>query len=89
MPANRAAGTPRRAPLLAVLRRTFLPNVVLAVVAEGTAVAALAKVAPFVAEKVAQSRPRDRLRVRARACELPTTDPAEFARQLAKPPRPY
>jgi uncharacterized protein YyaL (SSP411 family) len=76
-------------PLRAVLRRTFLPNAVLAGAAEGDAIAALAEVAPFVAEKVAQSRRATAYVCEHGHCELPATDPAEFARQLAKPARPY
>jgi uncharacterized protein YyaL (SSP411 family) len=62
---------------------------VLAGAAEGDAIAALAEVAPFVAEKVAQSRRATAYVCEHGHCELPATDPAEFARQLAKPARPY
>ncbi len=76
-------------PLQAVLRRTFLPNAVLAGAAEGDELAALAKLAPFAAEKVAQSRRATAYVCERGHCELPATDPEAFARQLAKAPRAY
>ena len=76
-------------PLLATLRRTFLPNAVLAGAAQGDAVAALARLAPYVGDKLAQGgKPTAYVCERGR-CELPATDPAELARQLGKPPRAY
>ena len=75
--------------LQAVLRRTFLPNAVLAGAAEGEGLAELAKLAPFAAEKVAQSRRATAYVCERGHCELPATDPEAFAKQLAKAPRPY
>ena len=70
------------APLLEVLRKRFLPNVVRAVVAEDD-VAALAKTAPFVEGKTATGgRPTAYVCERG-ACQLPTHDPAALAAQLA------
>jgi uncharacterized protein YyaL (SSP411 family) len=73
------------APLTAVLRRTFLPNKVLAVEQEGPPMAALATTAPFVGEKRALAgRATAYVCTRGR-CELPTSDPRVLARQLARP----
>jgi uncharacterized protein YyaL (SSP411 family) len=85
-PAGELAGVE---PLHAVLRRTFLPNAVLAGAAEGDQLAALAKLAPFAAEKLAQSRRATAYVCERGHCELPATDPEAFARQLAKPARGY
>jgi hypothetical protein len=78
-------GDPRAAePLLAVLRRTFVPNRALARAAEA-ALPALARLAPFAADKVAVGgRPTAYVCVRGR-CELPVTDPEALAAQLAAP----
>jgi len=85
-PAGESAGVE---PLQAVLRRTFLPNAVLAGAAEGDELAALAKLAPFAAEKLAQSRRATAYVCERGHCELPATDPEAFARQLSKAPRGY
>jgi uncharacterized protein YyaL (SSP411 family) len=75
-------------PLLGVLRRTFLPSAVLAGAAEGEAAAALARLAPYAGEKIAQaSRPTAYVCEQGR-CELPVTDPAAFEQQL-RAVRPY
>ena len=85
-----AGGAPLAAESLqAVLRRTFLPNAVFAGAAEGDAVAALASIAPFVADKIAQSGHATAYVCEHGHCELPATAPADLTRQLAKPPRPY
>ena len=79
----RRAGAPPSAaePLLAVLRRTFLPNRALAAAAEAD-LPALARLAPFVADKVAvDGRPTAYVCVRGR-CELPVTDAEALAAQL-------
>jgi uncharacterized protein YyaL (SSP411 family) len=83
-PAGASDGAKTAAPLLAVLRRTFVPNRAVAAGAEGDGIAALAAVATFVEGKRA-------LRGRATAyvcergrCELPTTDPRVFERQIGK-----
>jgi uncharacterized protein YyaL (SSP411 family) len=76
-------------PLLAVLRRTFLPNAALAGAADGEGVAELAKLAPFVAEKVAQRGQPTVYVCEHGRCELPATEAAPFEAQLDKPPRPY
>jgi uncharacterized protein YyaL (SSP411 family) len=75
-------------PMLAVLRRTFLPSAVLAGAPEGDGVAALARLASYAGEKIAQgSRPTAYV-CEAGRCELPVTDPAAFEKQLAAV-RPY
>ncbi len=77
------AGAPPSAtePLLAVLRRTFLPNRALAAAAEPD-VPALARLAPFVGDKVAvDGRATAYVCVRGR-CELPVTDAEALAAQL-------
>ena len=60
------AGPAAAAPLLSVLRRTFLPNKVLAGGPEGDGLSALAAVAPFVEGKRALAGAGHRLRLRAR-----------------------
>jgi uncharacterized protein YyaL (SSP411 family) len=68
-------------PLLAVLRQTFLPNRALAAAAEPD-LPALARLAPFVAGKVAAgNRPTAYVCVRGH-CELPVTDAEALAGQL-------
>ncbi|MEK6609197.1 MAG: thioredoxin domain-containing protein [Myxococcota bacterium] len=70
--------------LLAVLRRTFLPNRVLAGAAEGPPLEALAKIVPLVESKRTRGgRPTAYVCVKG-ACELPTADPAVFEAQLKK-----
>jgi uncharacterized protein YyaL (SSP411 family) len=76
-------------PLQAALRRTFLPNAVVAGAAEGDAIAALAAIAPFVADKIARSGHATAYVCEHGHCELPVTAADDFTRQLGKPPRPY
>ena len=78
------AGAASAAPLLSVLRRTFLPNRALAGSAEGDALAALATLAPIVEGKRAL-RGRSTAYVCERGhCQLPTSDPTVLRRQLAR-----
>lgn len=74
------------APLLAVLRRTFLPNKIIAAAAEGESVAALSAVAPFVAAKRALGGRSTAYVCQRGRCQLPTNDPAVLARQLTPAP---
>jgi uncharacterized protein YyaL (SSP411 family) len=67
--------------LQAVLRATFLPSRALAGAPEGE-VAALARIVPFVGEKIAQSGKPTGYVCRRGKCELPTSDPARFRAQL-------
>ena len=83
-----SAGPAAAAPLVSVLRRTFLPNSVLGGGAEGEALDALAVLAPIVEQKRAlKGRGTAYVCERGR-CQLPTGDPDLLARQLA-PVRPY
>ncbi len=77
------AGAASAAPLLSILRRTFLPNRALAGSADGEALAALATLAPLVEGKRAL-RGRSTAYVCERGhCQLPTGDPVVLRRQLA------
>ncbi|HXU82201.1 MAG TPA: thioredoxin domain-containing protein [Polyangia bacterium] len=69
--------------LQAVLRATFLPSRALAGAPEGD-IAALAKLVPFVGEKVAQGGKPTGYVCRRGKCELPATDPGQFRAQLSK-----
>jgi len=84
-----AAGGAAAEPLRATLRRVFLPNAAIAGAADGAGVAALAEIAPWMAGKLAQSGKATAYVCEHGHCELPATDPALFAQQLAKPPRGY
>jgi hypothetical protein len=78
------AGEASAAPLLSVLRHTFLPNRALAASGEGDDLAALATVAPIVEGKRAL-RGRSTAYVCERGhCQLPTNDPAVLRRQLGR-----
>ena len=70
-------------PFLARLRKSFLPNRVLAVVPEHE-LAAHAKLIPFVEGKRAIKGKPTAYVCERRVCELPTSDPEVFARQIAK-----
>jgi uncharacterized protein YyaL (SSP411 family) len=70
--------------LLAELRSTFLPNRILAVVPEGDELANQARVIPLVEHKVAQKGKATAYVCERGVCELPTTAPDVFARQLKK-----
>jgi uncharacterized protein YyaL (SSP411 family) len=75
------------AQLLAVLRRTFVPNRAIACFSEGEA-PALGRLAPFVADKVAVGgRPTAYVCVRGR-CELPLVEAEPLAALLSRSP-PY
>jgi uncharacterized protein YyaL (SSP411 family) len=77
-------------PFLAKLREVYLPNRVLVVVPEGEALEQLAAVVPLVASKAARDGKSTAYVCERRTCELPTTDPTDFARQVARraPPPP-
>jgi uncharacterized protein YyaL (SSP411 family) len=77
------AGAAAAAPLLAVIGRTFLPNKVLAGSAEGEELGALARLAPFVAEKRALGGRSTAYVCERGRCQLPTADPGVLARQLS------
>jgi uncharacterized protein YyaL (SSP411 family) len=68
-------------PFLARLRPLFLPNRVVAVASEGDT-AALAELVPLVGDKVARGGRTTAYVCEERVCDLPTSDPEAFARQL-------
>jgi uncharacterized protein YyaL (SSP411 family) len=70
--------------LLDRLGASFVPNRVLAVVREGAAQDALAALVPLVAEKTARGGRPTAYVCERRVCALPTADPDELARQLAR-----
>jgi len=70
--------------LLAQLRSTFLPNRILAVAGEGQDLNAQAKLVPLLENKVAQKGKPTAYVCERGVCELPTTAPDVFARQLRK-----
>jgi hypothetical protein len=75
-------GRPPPEPMLAVLRRTFLPSRALLGAAEGPDLAALAALAPTALGKVARDgRPTAHVCHRG-SCRLPTDDPARLAQLL-------
>jgi uncharacterized protein YyaL (SSP411 family) len=77
-------GPASAAPLLDAVRRTFLPNKVLAGAAEGEGVGTLVPLAPFVAEKRALGGRSTAYVCERGRCELPTADPGVLGRQLAR-----
>ena len=76
---SRAAG-----PLLDVVRRTFLPNKVLAGGAEGAALEELARVAPIAEGKRALGGKPTAYVCEKGLCEAPTGNPSVLAEQLKK-----
>ncbi|MBI1950869.1 MAG: thioredoxin domain-containing protein [Acidobacteria bacterium] len=74
----------RAGPLLAELRRAFIPNRVLVVVPEGEPLTALSRVVPLVQGKIARDGKATAYVCESRVCELPTTDPEIFAQQIRK-----
>jgi uncharacterized protein YyaL (SSP411 family) len=79
-PATRDAA----APLLQRLRETFVPNHVLVVVPTGAEQDAVARRIPLVADKIVTNGKPTAYVCEERVCELPTTDPAVFSRQIAR-----
>ena len=70
-------------PLLAQLRVTFLPNRILTVVVDGEDLAAQMKLIPLLEGKFARDGQATAYVCENRVCDLPTTDPDVFARQIA------
>ena len=70
-------------PLLAQLRVTFLPNRILTVVVEGEDLTAQMKLIPLLEGKFARDGQATAYVCENRVCDLPTTDPDIFARQIA------
>jgi uncharacterized protein YyaL (SSP411 family) len=79
-PATRDAA----APLLQQLRETFVPNHVLVVVPAGAEQDAVARRIPLVADTIVTNGKPTAYVCEERLCELPTTDPAVFSRQIAR-----
>jgi len=71
-------------PLLQRLGTTHLPNRILAVVSQGPELAAHARVVPLLKAKTALKGKATAYVCEKRTCELPTSDPEVFARQLRK-----
>ena len=69
-------------PFLDELRGTFLPNRILAVVAEGDELDSHTAVIPLLEGKVARDGRSTAYVCENRICDLPTTDPAVFATQI-------
>ncbi|MBB3059888.1 thioredoxin domain-containing protein [Microbulbifer rhizosphaerae] len=72
------------APMLAELRRTFLPNRVLAVVEQGRELARQTKLIPLLEGKKAQAGKATAYVCEQGVCELPVQDSAIFSRQIRK-----
>jgi uncharacterized protein YyaL (SSP411 family) len=75
---------PALVPLLAVLRRTWLPNHVLVISANPVERPALQELIPLLEDKVARERVATAYVCTRGTCKLPTSDPAMFAKQLAE-----
>jgi len=71
-------------PLLARLRRAFVPNRVLAVAAEGADLDGLSRLVPLLDGKIARGGQATAYVCERRVCDRPTSDPEVFAKQLAK-----
>ena len=71
------------APFLAELRARFLPNRILTIVAEGEELERHAQVVPLLDDKTARDGRATAYVCENRICDLPTTDPAVFAIQIA------
>ncbi|MBI2841396.1 MAG: thioredoxin domain-containing protein [Acidobacteria bacterium] len=71
-------------PLLAQLRASFVPNRVLVVAVEGKELQRLSELVPLLEAKVAQRGKATAYVCERRVCELPTSDPAVFAKQIRK-----
>jgi len=71
-------------PLLDRLRRSFVPNRTLLVGAEGGGLDAVAALSPVAAGRRSEGEAPTAYVCEGRVCELPTGDPAAFARQLEK-----
>ena len=72
------------APLLAKFRTALLPNRILSVVSEGDELADHATVIPLLDQKRAINNQPTAYVCENRVCELPTSDPETFAKQLRK-----
>ncbi len=73
-----------REPMLSVLRKTFVPNRVLAATADGAALTAAARIAGFLAGKVPQQGQVTAYVCERGLCELPATGQETFTSQLGR-----
>jgi hypothetical protein len=71
------------APFLHELRARFLPNRILAIVTEGDELERHAQVVPLLDGKTVREGQTTAYVCENRICDLPTTDPAVFATQIA------
>jgi hypothetical protein len=71
--------------LLDVLRAAYLPNRIVSIVTEGEDLAAHAELVPLLKNKVARGGRPTAYVCEDRVCRYPTSDPAKFAEQLARP----
>ena len=71
------------APFLAELRARFLPNRILTIVTEGEELERHARLIPLLDGKTARDGRATAYVCENRICDLPTTDPAVFATQIA------
>ena len=69
-------------PLLARLRTTYVPNRVLLITTEGSALGELGRLSPLVVGKVAAKNQPMAYVCKHGVCDLPTTDPAVFEKQI-------
>ena len=71
-------------PFLERLGATFLPNRILAVAVEGSDLEEQAQLVPLLAGKYARGGQATAYVCEKRVCDLPTTDPAQFAEQIRR-----
>jgi uncharacterized protein YyaL (SSP411 family) len=71
-------------PLVATVRRSYVPNRMLTVAAEGDELARQAKLIPVVAEKTAIGGVATAFVCERKVCALPTSNPAVLADQLTR-----
>ena len=71
-------------PFLAELSATFLPNRILAIVADGDDLVSQTALIPLLEGKVARGGQSTAYVCENRICDLPTTDPAVFATQIRR-----
>ena len=80
----RPESAPDHGALLAPLRSSYVPNRIISLVAEGADQDAHAELVPLVSGKVARNGEVTAYVCEDRVCELPTSDPEVFVRQLLK-----
>jgi hypothetical protein len=71
-------------PFLKRLRATFLPNRILTVVTEGDSIEEHAKLVPLVEGKIARGGKATAYVCERQVCDLPTSDPEIFAKQITE-----